>query len=214
MAGKLAKSVMAQNRRFSTRFRTSFIKSQSSLQRMIIGLTGTNASGKGSAADYLVKKGFRYYSLSDELRKLLKKRRITDTRENLIEAGRYYRSKYGLGYLAKIVAGKIKSKNVVVDSIRNLGEISELKKLKDFRLIALDAPVKMRFERARRRMSQRDQKTFAEFVEREKEELRGKGAGQQIRACMKKADFSINTRGGYEKLYKKMDVILAKIKRN
>jgi len=176
---------------------------------MIIGLTGTNASGKSTAAKHLVRKGFRYYSLSDELRRMLKKRKISATRENLIEAGKYYRSKYGRGYLASVVAKKIKSKkNVVVDSIRNLGEVAELKKQKNFHLIALDAPVEIRFQRARRRMSKRDQRTLAQFLAMEKEELYGRGTGQQIAACMKKADFKIDARSGYKKLYKKIDDIL------
>ena len=181
---------------------------------MIIGLTGTNASGKGSAADYLVKKGFNHYSLSDELRSLLRKRKIPATRANLIEAGRYYREKFGRGYLASIAARKIaKNQNAAIDSIRNLGEIKELKKLRNFYLVALDAPLRLRFERARKRMSRRDQRTFREFAAREKEELYGRGPEQQIMACMRRADFIINTRGGYEKLYNKLEAILAKIRR-
>lgn len=179
---------------------------------MIIGLTGTNASGKSSVADYLAQKGFSSYSLSDELRMLLKKSRVAATRENLIKAGKYYREKHGRGYLAALVKRKIRNKNAVVDSIRNLGEVAELRKMKNFFLIAVNAPVKIRFQRARKRMSSRDQKTFAEFVAREKEELYGKGSGQQIMACMKKADFRIDTRGGYEKLYKKIDNLLEQIK--
>ncbi|MBS3133584.1 AAA family ATPase [Candidatus Woesearchaeota archaeon] len=178
---------------------------------MILGLTGTNASGKSTVAKYFVKKGFAYYSLSDELRALLKKRKIPATRENLIEAGKHYRERYGNGYLAAVVAKKIGKKKAVVDSIRNLGEVAELRKIKGFILIAVDAPVKMRFERARKRMSRRDQKTFFEFTAKEKEELHGKGAGQQIAACMKKADFKINNNLSLGNLYKKMEATLRKI---
>jgi len=170
---------------------------------MIIGLTGTNASGKSTVAKYLVKKGFRYYSLSDELRQLLKQRKISTTRENLIEAGIHYRNRFGRGYLAETVIKKIKGKKTVVDSIRNLGEIAELRKQRNFVLIAVDAPVKVRFGRAKRRMSRRDQKTFAEFVAKEKKELYGKGSEQQIIACMKKANIKIDTRSGYKNLYEK-----------
>ncbi len=179
---------------------------------MIIGLTGTNASGKSSVADYLAGKGFSAYSLSDELRLLLKKSRVAATRENLIKAGKHYREKHGRGYLASLVRKKLRGKNAVVDSIRNLGEVAELMKERTFFLVAVDAPVKIRFQRARKRMSRRDQKTFSEFVAREKEELYGKGAGQQIMACMKKADFRIDTKDGYEKLYKKIDDILGRLK--
>lgn len=180
---------------------------------MILGLTGTNASGKGTTAAYLEKKGFRYYSLSDELRKLIARRKVPATRENLIEAGRYYRERYGRGYLASVVAKKIKkNENAVIDSIRNLGEVRKLKRLKNFHLIALDAPIRIRFLRARKRGSRRDQDTLSEFIARERQELYGRGPGQQIIACARKADFRINTKDGYAKLYKKIDDILAKLK--
>lgn len=176
---------------------------------MIIGLTGTNASGKSTVAKYLVKKGFDYYSLSDELRLLLKKRKIAATRENLIAAGKDCRTQYGRGYLAEVVLKKIKNKNkIVVDSIRNLGEVSELRKTKGFFLLAVDAPVKIRFQRAKKRMSKRDQKTLAEFIANERKELYGKGAEQQIVACMKQADVTLDTQHGYTKLYKKIDALL------
>ena len=179
---------------------------------MIIGLTGANASGKGTIAKHLVRKGFAYYSLSDELRKLLSKRKIPSTRDNLIEGGKYYRKHYGRGYLATIVVNKIKGKKVVIDSIRNLGEVNELRKLRNFFLVAVDAPVKIRFQRARKRMSKRDQKSLSEFVAKEKEELRGTGVEQQILACMKKADARIDSRYGYKNLYKKIDATLSRIK--
>ena len=174
---------------------------------MIIGLTGTNASGKGTLAKYLVKKGFSYYSLSDELRQLMEERNIVATRENLIKEGTKYRSEQGRGYLATLVIKKIEG-NAVVDSVRNLGEIEELRKLENFYLIAIDAPVGIRFQRAKKRMSSRDQKTFEEFVAKQKEELAGKGSEQQLVVCMEKADFKIINDSDLKNLYKKMDAIL------
>ena len=49
----------------------------------IIGLTGTHGSGKGEVGKYLVQKGFKYYSCSDELREEAKKLNLPETRENL-----------------------------------------------------------------------------------------------------------------------------------
>ena len=176
---------------------------------MIIGLTGTNASGKGTAAAYLKKKGFRYYSLSDELRYVLRKSGTKPTRENLIRAGKKYREREGRGCLAKIVLEKMGGrKRAVVDSVRNLGEVRELRKKKSFVLIAFDAPAKLRFERARKRMSSRDPKTLKEFRAREREELSGKGAEQQLRAVMRKADLRITNRGSRSELFRSIDAIL------
>jgi len=179
---------------------------------MIIGLTGTNASGKGTVACYLVGKGYQYYSLSDELRKLLRKRNITATRDDQIREGRKYRIKYGNDFLASIVAKKIKSRNTVVDSIRNLGEVKRLQKLKNFYLISVDAPVKLRYTRSRKRGSKRDEKSLSAFIAKEKVELHGKGAEQQLKACMNKADVRITNSSTLANLYKKIDITLATIK--
>ena len=46
---------------------------------MIVGLTGTYAAGKGTVAEYLIGRGFQYYSLSDELRLLLREKGFITT---------------------------------------------------------------------------------------------------------------------------------------
>ncbi len=55
---------------------------------MIIGLTGSYCSGKDTVADYIVgKSGFLHFSLSDEIRLIMKEQNIEPTRENLIVLG-------------------------------------------------------------------------------------------------------------------------------
>ena len=179
---------------------------------MIIGLTGKNGSGKGTAAEYLVKKKFSYYSLSDELRDILKKRGLPETRENLIELGKQVRQKEGLGYLAKLVLKKCAGKKkVVVDSIRNMGEVRELKKKKDFVLIAIDAPVRERFERVKKRTADRDPKTFSKFLRDEEKELSGKGPEQQLLPVIEEADYNVFNDGKPEKVHKALEKIIEKL---
>src|SRR3989344_5468843 len=43
---------------------------------LVIGLTGTHGSGKGEVGKYLVQKGFKYYSCSDELDELRKSKKF------------------------------------------------------------------------------------------------------------------------------------------
>ena len=180
---------------------------------MIIGLTGKNGSGKGTAAEYLVKKKFRYYSLSDELREVLKKKDLAATRENLIEAGKLVRQKEGLGFLANLVLKKCAGeKNVVIDSIRNPGEVRELRKKKGFVLIAIDAPVRERFERAKKRTADRDPKTFSEFLRDERKELSGKGPEQQLLPVIEEADYKIFNDGKPKKIYDALEKIIEKSK--
>ncbi len=183
---------------------------------MIIGLTGTYAAGKGTVAEYLIGKGFQYYSLSDELRLLLREKGIMPTRDNLIKAGNELRRKYGPGFLAELVLKRVKGApsiaSAVVDSIRNTGEISALRELKGFYLVAVDAPVDIRYERARKRGTERDPKSFSEFLVQEKREMAGKNTEQQLAACIKSADFAISNDSDYKKLYKEIEKTLEQIK--
>ena len=68
---------------------------------MIIGLTGTNGSGKGAVADLLVAQGFSYASLSDAIRSWLTDQGIAESREALTLAGRQLRREGGAGILAQ-----------------------------------------------------------------------------------------------------------------
>ncbi|MBI2140992.1 AAA family ATPase [Candidatus Woesearchaeota archaeon] len=183
---------------------------------MIIGLTGTFAAGKGTVAEYLIGRGFQYYSLSDELRLLVREKGAMPTRDNLIKAGNALRKKHGHGFLAELVIKRLRGSpsvtNSLIDSVRNPGEIAALKELKDFFLVAVDAPVDIRYGRARLRGSERDPKTFSEFLVQEKREMTGKGSEQQLAACMAEADFKITNNSDYKKLYKQIDEVVEQIK--
>ena len=183
---------------------------------MIIGLTGTFAAGKGTVAEYLIGKGIQYYSLSDELRLLLREKGISSTRDNLMKAGNTLRAKYGKGFLANLIVRRLRGspsvQNSVVDGIRNLGEIEAMREFKDFSLVAVDAPVDIRYERAKQRGTERDPKSFSVFMVEQKREMAGKDTEQQIALCMKEADFKITNDGDYKKLYKQIDKILEDIK--
>ncbi|MBI3036901.1 AAA family ATPase [Candidatus Woesearchaeota archaeon] len=183
---------------------------------MILGLTGTYAAGKGTVAEYLIGRGFQFYSLSDELRLLLREKGFMPTRDNLTKAGNTLRAKHGSGFLAELVIKRLRGSpsvtNSVVDSIRNAGEIAALRELKDFFLIAVDAPVDIRYERAKKRGTERDPKSFSEFLVQEKREMAGKNTEQQLAACIKSADFAISNDSDYKKLYKEIEKTLEQIK--
>ena len=183
---------------------------------MILGLTGTYAAGKGTVAEYLIGKGFQYYSLSDELRLLLREKGIFPNRDNLTKAGNQLRRKYGPSFLAELAIKRLRGApsvaSAVVDSIRNPAEITALRELNDFYLVAVDAPVDIRYERARKRNSERDPKTFSQFLTQEKREMAGRDTDQQLAACIKSADFTVSNDGDYKNLYKGIERVLAEIK--
>ena len=177
---------------------------------MIIGLTSFLGAGKTSVADHLVKKGFEFYSLSDVVRDEIKNRGEEITRERLQEVGNELRKKHGSAVLANRVLKKVKpGKNYVVDSIRNPAEIEELRKRKDFSLVFVDAPIKVRFERIKDRKREKDPVTFEDFKKTEEKELKSKDSvNQQLLKCREMADFVIHNDSSFKELYKKIDELL------
>ena len=185
---------------------------------MIIGLTGKNAAGKGEIAKHLQGNGFVYFSLSDALRDEATRQGLDHSRETLIKLGTEMREKFGNGILAKRInekIGKLKNKdknNFAVDSIRNPGEIKELRKNKDFILVAVHTDAKIRFQRLLRRGRIGDAQTIEEFLEHEKKENNDKGAGQQLDKCIEMADKVINSNGTVEEANNDIDRYLDSLK--
>ena len=178
---------------------------------MIIGLTGTNGAGKGTVAELLKEKGFGYYSLSDEIREEVRKRGLDEGLDNLIRVGNELREKEGPATLSKRILKRIKESkknNFIVDSIRNPAEIEELRKNKSFILIAVDAPVKLRYERVKSRKRASDFVSFEKFREQEEVQLKGGKTGQQLLKCIGMADFKIINDSDIDELKEKVEKIL------
>lgn len=185
---------------------------------MIIGLTGSIASGKGVVSDFLRKKGFVYLSLSDELRQIAKDNKIELTRENLQNLGNKLRKEQGKGILAKVIIDKIKNqeyKKAIIDGIRNPYEVEELRKLKNFFLISVDAPKQVRFERMVVRNRESDPLTYEGFLKIDSKD-KGEGEesfGQGVEKCMSVSDYQINNSGTLEEVSEKLEEIYDSIER-
>lgn len=173
----------------------------------IIGLTGTNGAGKGEVAAYLKAKGYTCFSLSDLVREELRKKDKETTRNNLIKMGNELREKFGPDILAKLAIKKVKGR-AVIDSIRNPSEVKYLRKQKDFILLAIDAPVELRYERAMKRGRIESASTLEEFIKKEEEETTDYEKGQQLLNCMKMADHTLINAGSLEDLRKKLEELL------
>ena len=73
---------------------------------MIIGVTGTIGAGKESVVDYLVSKGFAYFSFSKLIREEAKQRGFGMDRQSLEDLGDLIRKENGdVGYFAKKILG-------------------------------------------------------------------------------------------------------------
>jgi len=173
----------------------------------IIGLTGTNGSGKGAAAEYFISKGYAFYSLSDVIREELNKKGLEPTRNNLIRKGNELRSLWGADFLARQVMEKVEGK-AVIDSIRNPEEVRFLKSNKNFILLAIDADVELRYGRVQKRGRDESAATLQEFVKKEDEEKTSNPPKQQLHTCFEMADFTVLNEGSLADLYNKLEEFL------
>jgi dephospho-CoA kinase len=179
---------------------------------VIIGLTSFIGAGKTTVGDYLVKKGFVFYSLSDVIREEIRSRCQEITRDRLVEVGNELRKKFGSSVLADRIISKIEKapeKNYAIDSIRNPAEIEALRRGKDFRLIFIDAPIELRFNRIKERQREKDPTSFEDFKKAEQREMESNdSASQQLLKCRQMADAVIINDSTVKALYKKIDKLV------
>ena len=177
---------------------------------MIIGLTGTNGAGKTVVSDYLRSRGFEFHSLSDAIRAEIRERGEEITRSRLIEVGNELREKHGAGVLAERILAVVESDhNYVIDSIRNPHEVEVLRRRPDFRLLALEADARLRFERSRLRGRENAPETLEQFLAEEARELGSDNpAGQQLVATRKLADLCVTNNGTIEELHRRLDEVI------
>lgn len=163
---------------------------------MKLGLTGPIASGKGEITKILISRGFSYISLSDIVREEARKRNVEMSRENLQNLGNSLRKEFGAGVLGRIVRERIEKepeKDWVIDGIRNPYEVEELRKMNDFYLVAVTAPLEILVERVISRKRDEDPDSIGEIKGRILKEIGDDQPeeGQRIKDCMAISDFTI-----------------------
>ncbi|MBU4217000.1 AAA family ATPase [Candidatus Parcubacteria bacterium] len=177
--------------------------------KIIIGLVGQIASGKGTVAEYLEKNHqattFRFSTI---LRDVLNRLHVDISRENLQDLSTILRQKFGEDLLAKVMAGDVEktdNKIVVVDGIRRMADIKYLKELENFKLLSVVADPKVRYQRLieRSENSGDSQKTYEDFLADQMKE-----ADAEIPEVMKNADVEINNDIDFENLYQQIDKLL------
>ncbi len=182
---------------------------------IVIGITGTNGSGKGTVVDYLVdKKGFTHYAARDFLTRLLRERGVTVDRPAMRTIANELRALHEPAYVVKeLYAQAIKDKceRVVIESVRNIGEAEFLKSIGAL-LIAVDADQMLRYTRVQARRSSTDQVDFLTFIEHEEREMRSIGLhDMNVRGVMQLADVTITNDGSLKELHQETDAALRAI---
>ena len=183
-----------------------------------VGVVGQIAVGKGILVDYLIKKlGFVSFSLSSILHEELKKRNIKKfTRETLQNVGDELRDRYGTDILARRAIKKLLNENknhVVIEGIRNTGEVEFLKKNPNFVLIGVKANRKLRFKRLLSRAKPWDPKNWTDFVRVDRRDL-GIGqdkSGQQVGKCLAYCDYVLTNNKDTADFQRKVNNLVKKI---
>lgn len=177
---------------------------------MILGITGTYASGKDSVAEILQKMNFYHVSYSDLLREELKNRKQEVTRDALIAVGNELRQQYGADILSQLAVQKVlDGENYVFTSIRNPAEVTFLQKRPDFLLIKVTAPEKVRLQRIVARNREQDPKTRAELRQKEALENKKDVHSQQLNAVAKMAKVIVVNDSTLEKLTQKAQQLVS-----
>ncbi|MBW2985413.1 AAA family ATPase [Candidatus Woesearchaeota archaeon] len=176
---------------------------------MILGVTGTYASGKDTVANILIKARFNHISFSDILREELKKEEKEITRDDLINGGNKLREKYGPNILAKKALEEAKEGDYVFTSIRTPAEVELLKIEKDFILINVTSPDKIRLKRIIERNRENDPKTIEELKTKEARENTDDPNAQQLNKVAEIATKTIVNDSTLEELNKKVKELLA-----
>jgi dephospho-CoA kinase len=158
----------------------------------LIAFVGMPASGKSEASAVARSLRIPVVNMGDEVREEVKRRGLPPTDENIGGTGTALRRDEGMAAIAKrCVPGILAQRGdvVVVDGIRNIEEVNYFKKQfgDDFKLIAINVPFDLRFERIKKRARSDDMSVIEELKKRDERE---KGWG--LEKAMDMSDITLN----------------------
>ncbi len=166
-----------------------------SLPPTIIGIAGTNGSGKDTVGKILAEQhNYLFVSVTDALREELKNRGLPPAREHMRELSAEWRRKFGLGVLidkAKALYDHAEGySGLAMSSLRNPGEADVVHGYGGL-VIWVDADSRIRYERIRLNAQSRgidrqidDDKSYADFMADEASEMERPQGGDNATLSM------------------------------
>jgi len=144
-------------------------------QKIVVGVAGMPGAGKQTVNEITSGMGYLVVVMGDVVRRETERRGLEPTPDNLGKIMLKLREEEGPTVMAKRCIPEIdaaESRVVVVDGVRSLREVDELKKsFPNFMLIAIHASPETRFQRLFQRNRSDDPKGWKTFVERDLREL-------------------------------------------
>lgn len=182
---------------------------------MLIGITGTDGAGKGSVVEYLVARhNFVHYSSRALIMEEVASLGLEPIRTNLAVVGNKMRAEQGEDVIVKTALAKVSqtgAKRTIIESIRAEQEAVTLQKAGGI-LLAVDAPVLVRYERIVGRGTATDKVSLEEFKQQEELEMNDqRPGGMQKAKVMQMADYTIMNDGTITELAEKIEEFLRKV---
>lgn len=168
----------------------------------LIGLSGTNGSGKDTVAHLLKDTyGFLFVGATEMFLDELARRGWPTDREHKSKLSAEWRRDYGMGVIVDKAVEEFKSgnyKGLIVGSLRHPGEADRVHELGG-KMLWVDADPKVRYQRitSNDRGRIEDQKTYEEFIAEEAKEMSqsGDAATLNMGAVKERADITVQNNG-------------------
>ena len=183
------------------------------MDKIILGLVGEIASGKGTTAKYLQDKyGGKTHRFSTMLRDVAHRMHLEESRENLQKLSTAFRQYFSDDILAEVIYHDVAEDDgalVVIDGIRRHPDIKYMSTLPEFKLVYIETSVENRYKRIVERGENADDKskTFEEFKKDQSQETE-----KDIVGLKAKADFIITNDASLDDLYPQIDKIINELK--
>ncbi len=189
------------------------------MDRTIICIAGLPGSGKTMAAKILSRKGLKVVEMGDVIRQRMNKEHVNpnEIRSYVINM----RRRYGKTIFARNTISAVRRSgkdNVIIAGLRSKQELDLFRnKLKGVYLLALVAPMKLRFERVRYRRNHENMSNLNKFKEREEQEktayiLNRRESKNGALKLIEIADFVVYNTGSIADLTRNLNTVLGAIR--